>query len=667
MPLKFYLKFSFFLFLFFTAAVKSVSQTDSLIYFFNQINPPEDSRLEHFMEGIRMKDSSQLLKRAPKINPIENRVRYYHFIGEHFYDLDDFEAAAYWYSKSLSLAQLTLNKKYIADELSSLGDIYRLQENNTIAFYYLFRAVYLYKELHDKKSLCHALSIIGDINRCVEQYDDALKYLNEAFVIAEQHNYLNDGAFCLNSLGSTYQFKGEYQTALQYYKKGEALAQTIKDTLRIIDFKYAIADLFIEQGKSNMSFEYLTEGVDLSEKTNNQYYLAFCYIGFSKAYLKQSQFNKSIENGLKAFDIGKRLKVLGLCSDASEILYNAYLETNNYKKAFFYLKFTTDAYDSTNSSVKIKQQAQIESNFITTYKEKQDSLLRTSQQQQKDFAHQAELKQQKLVSSFIACGLILALTLAFFIFKGYKQKQKANEIIIKQKNEVESQKKIVEEKNLMVLEKNKEILDSIHYAKRIQRAMLTSDSYLQKVLPEHFVLYKPKDIVSGDFYWSAKHQDKTFLAVADCTGHGVPGAFMSLLGISFLNEIVIERNIISPEKILNQLREEIIKALNPEDALEESSDGMDIVLCCYDFNTMQLDFAAANNSLYFVRDAQLIEYKPDKFPVGKFQDEQTSFTLQNIPLQKNDFIYAFTDGIADQFGFPGAGPFFQLPFALDRG
>ncbi|MDP1746103.1 MAG: tetratricopeptide repeat protein [Bacteroidota bacterium] len=648
--MKLHLKFYFFLFLFLTTALKSVSQSDSLVYYFNQTDPIENKGLGHFIEGIQLKDSAVFLKYGTKIHPIENRVRFYHFLGEHFYDLDDFSGAGYWYSRSLTLAHRTLNKKIIADALSSLGDMLRLQENNTMAFSYLFHAMYLYKELKDKKSLCNTLSMIGEINRCVEQYDDAIKYLNEALVIAKQNNYRNDEAFCWNSLGSTYQFKGEYQTAFHCYKKGEVIAQTIKDTMRMIDFKYAIADLLIEQKKPDEAFGYLKEGIELSEKTNNQYYLSFCYIGYSKAYLKQDKFRKSIEKGLIAFDIGKRLNALGLCADASEVLYKAYIGTNDYKNAFFYLKYTTDAYDSTNNSVKIKQQAQIESNFLTDYKEKQDSLIRTSQQKQKDFAHSAEIKQQKLVIYFIASGLILALTLTFFIFKGYKQKQKANEIITKQKDEVESQKKIVEEKNLIVLEKNKEILDSIHYAKHIQRAMLTSDSYLKKILPEHFVLYKPKDIVSGDFYWSVKHQNKTFLAVADCTGHGVPGAFMSLLGISFLNEIVIEKNIISPEKILNQLRDEIIRALNPEDAAEESMDGMDIVLCCYDFTAMELNFAAANNSLYLVRDEQLLEYKSDKFPVGKFQEIQTSFTLQSISLQKNDCIYTFTDGFADQFG-----------------
>ncbi len=652
LPLKFYSKFIFFLFLFFVTALKSFSQTDSLVYYFNQNKPPENKMLEHFVKAIPLSDSTPFLTLAPKINPIEKRVLYFHFLGEHFYNLDNYAGAKYWYSKSLYLAQRTANKKCIADELIALGDIYRLQENNTIAFTYLFEAMYLYKELNDKKNLCHTLSIIGDINRCVEQYDDAIKYLTEAIDIAEKNKYLNDEAFCLSSLGNTYQFKGDFQEAIQNYKKGEAIAKSIKDTSRIVDLKCAIADLLIERGNSNIAILYLKEGVELCQKTNNPYQLAYCYIGYSKAYLRQNQFNKAIEKGLMAFDIGKKLNASGFCSDASDVLYKSYLAGRDYKNAFYYLKYNKDAYDSTNSSGQIKQQAQIEYNFVTAYKEKQDSLIRYSVQKEKDIAYQAELKQQKLVSYFVSCGLLLALALAFFIFKGYKQKQKTNEIILKQKDEVESQKRKVEETSLIVLEKNKEILDSIHYAKRIQYAMLTSNSYLKKILPEHFVLYKPKDIVSGDFYWSIKHKNKTFLAVADCTGHGVPGAFMSLLGISFLNEIVIEKNITSPEKILNQLREEIIKALNPEDALEESKDGMDIVLCSYDFDAMQLDFAAANNSLYLIRDEKLLEYKSDKFPVGKYQDEQSSFTLQTISLQKNDCIYSFTDGFADQFGGP---------------
>ena len=204
---------------------------------------------------------------------------------------------------------------------------------------------------------------------------------------------------------------------------------------------------------------------------------------------------------------------------------------------------------------------------------------------------------------------------------------------------------------IQLKEKNKDITDSINYAKRIQKALMASANLLNKNLPEHFVLYQPKDIVSGDFYWAEQINSQFILAVCDCTGHGVPGAFMSLLNITKLNETVHEKKIIRPDLILNQVREDIIKVLNPE-GTEETSDGMDAVLCSFNFANLKLDFAGANNPLWIVREGSLTEYKPDKMPVGMYSGIKTDFTLQSIDLQKGDIIYLFTDGYADQFGGP---------------
>lgn len=209
-------------------------------------------------------------------------------------------------------------------------------------------------------------------------------------------------------------------------------------------------------------------------------------------------------------------------------------------------------------------------------------------------------------------------------------------------DEINIQKKLLEEKN-------KDITDSITYAKRIQKTLMASDALLKKNLPEHFVLYKPKAIVSGDFYWGAKIDTKFLLATCDCTGHGVPGAFMSLLGVSFLNEITKQKNITQPDLVFNSLRANIINALNPEWTEEEGKDGMDAVLCSYDFNKMELQFACANNPLWILRNNDWLIFKPDKFPIG-MQGEIKPFTLQKIQLRKGDLIYTFTDGYADQFG-----------------
>ncbi|MCE9538235.1 MAG: SpoIIE family protein phosphatase, partial [Bacteroidetes bacterium] len=253
--------------------------------------------------------------------------------------------------------------------------------------------------------------------------------------------------------------------------------------------------------------------------------------------------------------------------------------------------------------------------------------------------------------------------------------EKQKDIADNQRAISEELREISEQQKHIVEKKQKEIVDSITYAKRIQTALLTSDAYITNNLPaDHFILFKPKDIVSGDFYWALSiaripgwdlgtntvklsnsriPKNTFYIVTADCTGHGVPGAFMSMLNISFLNENIVDHGIRLPHDILNAQRKEIINALNPIGSTEESKDGMDCVLCVYDFDKMLLHFAGANNPLWLVRNGELKEYKADKMPVGKYIDAPPSFTLQTIELQKDDIIYTSTDGFADQFGTTG--------------
>ena len=167
-----------------------------------------------------------------------------------------------------------------------------------------------------------------------------------------------------------------------------------------------------------------------------------------------------------------------------------------------------------------------------------------------------------------------------------------------------------------------------------------------------FILYKPKDIVSGDFYWAYETNNKFYICTADCTGHGVPGAMMSMLNISYLNESIIEKGIQKPNLVLNHIREEIINSLNPEGSEEESKDGMDCILACFDFTNYILEYAAANNSFYIIRDKEIINCVADKMPVGKSPRDKEPFTLHTIPLKKGDIVYMLTDGLPDQFGGP---------------
>ena len=238
--------------------------------------------------------------------------------------------------------------------------------------------------------------------------------------------------------------------------------------------------------------------------------------------------------------------------------------------------------------------------------------------------------------------------LLFILIRWRERKLQTEKKDLKQKieiatSEIRLQKEVIEDKN-------KEVLDSIHYARRIQQALLASDNLLGANLPEYFVLHKPKDIVSGDFYWATRTAVDFYLCIADCTGHGVPGAFMSLLNISFLNEAINEKSMLKPEKVLDHVRNRVIRSLSLDGSDEGGKDGMDCILCKFNFSEMKLEFSAANNPLWLIRNGQLKEFVPDKMPVGKSPKDNIPFTLQEISLEKGDVIYALTDGYADQFG-----------------
>jgi serine phosphatase RsbU (regulator of sigma subunit) len=196
----------------------------------------------------------------------------------------------------------------------------------------------------------------------------------------------------------------------------------------------------------------------------------------------------------------------------------------------------------------------------------------------------------------------------------------------------------------------KELTDSIYYASFIQSALLPTREEWSRILPESFIYYNPKDIVSGDFYWIRKNRNIITIVVADCTGHGVPGAFMSILGISFLNEIYTKGNIPTAKSILNQLREKVMKALRQTGNAAEPKDGMDVALCMIDIQAHTLQFSGANNPVYIMRGQELIQIRGDAMPIGIAPEIETSFVNQTLELQPTDTIYLFTDGYPDQFG-----------------
>lgn len=260
------------------------------------------------------------------------------------------------------------------------------------------------------------------------------------------------------------------------------------------------------------------------------------------------------------------------------------------------------------------------------------------------------------IDEFVISGGLLVFTVALFSAFLIRTRYRLTLNEIRSRLELAKSKEVIEEERNTVIEQKKEITDSINYAKRIQRAFIPTESDFNKYFSDSFVLFKPKDIVSGDFYWIHKRNDSIYYATGDCTGHGVPGGFMTMLGLSFLEEIIDSKSADNPAEVLNLLRDKIINTLKQGASSDENKDGMDINLCCVDTKSQTLHYAAANNSFYIVRNNELLEMKADKQPCGFFHDPKP-FTLQEFKLEKGDCIYTFTDGYADQFGGPNGKKF----------
>ena len=251
---------------------------------------------------------------------------------------------------------------------------------------------------------------------------------------------------------------------------------------------------------------------------------------------------------------------------------------------------------------------------------------------------QTKVKQQRTIIYFFIFGLFSISSLVVLLIRQNNQRKKANQELA--------------QKNTLITEQKKEITDSIQYASRIQSALLPPGDYIDKLIPERFIIYFPRDIVSGDYYWITEKNGKVICVSADCTGHGVPGAFMSMLGIAFLNHILSNQVEFHTDEILNDLRTHVIDSLHQTGKEGESQDGMDIALYIIDLDKMKLEYSGANMSLYLFRDKELMEFKSDKMPIGIHVKSDMPFSRHNIDIRKNDMLYTNTDGFADQFGGP---------------
>jgi serine phosphatase RsbU (regulator of sigma subunit) len=444
----------------------------------------------------------------------------------------------------------------------------------------------------------------------------------------------------------------DYKTALSYFEKSLKLREELGD-------KRSIAMSYNSLGACNDRMNNLDKALELYDKClalntqiNDKEGMGRALGNIGNLYLRRNNIAKAYELFNKAFQLANEIGYIPLKRDAAFSLYKVCKLKGDDQKALSFHELYIEIKDKLASEENKK--ALISSEFKLAYEKKEQTL--KLEQEKKEIIHQQEalrkqsdLNKQKAITYGFMAGFVLLIALVVLVFRNLKQSKLANAII-------SEQKLVVENKNMLIEAKQKEIVDSINYAKRIQYTLLAHTDFLNQNLPEHFIYFNPKDIVSGDFYWATKvvrsnNRELVYLAVCDSTGHGVPGAFMSLLNISFLNEAINEKEIIEPNLVFEHVRKRLIENISKEG----QKDGFDGVLLCLEHdgsdtnNTLKLSYAAANNSPVIVRGNDLIQLQNDRMPVG-MGEKMDMFNLYQTELRKNDMLYVFTDGFADQFG-----------------
>lgn len=432
-----------------------------------------------------------------------------------------------------------------------------------------------------------------------------------------------------DNLGLVYYNKKDFSQSLFYFKNALEFYREKSDTNLIANKLNDVGSIYELLGKMDTAIYYYSECLKMSK--GNDMNTANVLASLGDIYFRQGLYHKSLHYENKSLALAKKINDLISIRETEKMLSDIYFKMGDYKTSLFYYKNYVAIKDTLVNDANIKQLIRVEekSKF-----EKEKELVK-AEQNKKDAIQNEILKRRQTLILAISSGLGLILIFSFFLFINYRKIRKSKDIISEQKQLLEH--------------KNKEVADSINYAKNIQQAILPSHEYMQSIFPEHFIIYKPKDILSGDFYWSYMDEEYKYMAVADSTGHGIPASLLTMIGTSLLNEIVIERKIKSPELILNALREEIIKSLNKQGASEERKDGMDISIFKIPLIGKKLECACANNPIYIIRGKELIEIKSDRFPVGKYVKD-SAFTLHEMYLQNGDIVYGFSDGFSDQFG-----------------
>ncbi len=569
------------------------------------------------------------------------------------------------YAKLLQpLAEKSGNQDAIITSYDNLAYLYQGFSENEKAITYTLKALKVKEALNDINGISTSLAGLGGIYHNMGNYKLALNYYNQTLEIENKaknpsnEGYTRQGAL-IGNIGSCYIGLGEIDKGLENYLKAIKLYTEHGMEESCSTFYINIGLIYLNNKKDySQALMYFKKAAKFYEEEENVSGLSAVYGSMCEVYSIQNDFTNALIYGKKALKNAKLSEDKGSILNANKSLALVFYNNKNYQLAYEHFKIAFDIKESIFNETSSQQIAEMQTKYDTEKKETENNLLKTEQELDK-----AELDKKATQQYMLLFGLGLALIIVVYVAYSLNQKKKIN--------------KILNTQNEIIAEKNKDITDSINYAQRLQSAILPPISILQNYF-KCFIYYQPKDIVSGDFYWLKEMGNKIYFSVVDCTGHGVPGAFMSIIGYNSLNRIVEDFNIAKPGNILDELNIQVNKVLGSQVNKELTvRDGMDISICCIDRETKILEYAGANNSLYLLRKSQnekldlesfmdeegtsFYEIKSNKMAIGG-GDNKTNYQTHTVKLNKEDAIYLFSDGFADQFGGPKGKKFMYKNF-----
>lgn len=552
----------------------------------------------------------------------------------------DADSCFYYVDLMFNEASLKSNKKFAARSWSLRGTVSRVINNEKKALLFYQKANEIYESYGDIDGVATSNNNIALLYRSNGMGEEALKIFLENKNIATESGDKGLLEVSLLNIGQTLFENSQYDSALIYFDKSIKICDELKKEMYIKHKFWAFlftGHIFRIQEDKLAALKTYEKCISIAESLGDLEGLSSVFSSIGYLYFESKNYEMSLSNYLKAEEFEKELS--GQTSQRIlYMIYKNYKNLNKTKKALINIDKYLIVRDSIKKMNSNKELIELKMDKEFTLLKEIDSIKYANE----IMLNQAEIASGKQRRNGLILIVFIVLLSLGFLYRQFSQTRK---------------------QKLVIESKQKEIKDSISYAKKIQDAIMTSTVYIEDVLPKSFIFFQPKDVVSGDFYWVYQSsKSDVYIAVADCTGHGVPGAFMSMIGNSLLNEIIIEKKIENTGEILNSLREQIIRSLNQKEGITDTKDGMDMSLCKINMKSKTVEFSGAYNSLIHISNGKLSTIKGDNQPVSLHYAESKPFTTKLTKLKKDDMIYLYSDGFQDQFGGIKDKKFMSLKF-----